>query len=64
MEELIGNYLETVSKTTVTQVARERSDWSRTSGTAEQRRIAAILDLLRWKRLEKDWRGTRWWGKS
>jgi predicted P-loop ATPase len=64
-EGLIGNYLETVSKTTVTQVAREALGLEPARlGTAEQRRIAAVLDLLRWKRLDKDWRGTRWWGKS
>ncbi|MGD0334052.1 MAG: virulence-associated E family protein [Xanthobacteraceae bacterium] len=30
-------------------------------GTAEQRRIAAVLDQLGWKREPKDSKGNRWW---
>ena len=62
-EEVIRDYLATLEKTTVTQVARLALgiDPSRL-GTAEQRRIAAVLEQLGWKRLDKDWRGTRWWG--
>jgi hypothetical protein len=30
-------------------------------GTAEQRRIAAALERLNWKRQPKDSEGKRWW---
>ena len=33
-------------------------------GTAEQRRIAAALERLGWRRLKKDWEGKRWWTKT
>jgi hypothetical protein len=33
-------------------------------GTAEQRRVAAALERLGWKRLKKDWQGKRWWTKA
>ena len=33
-------------------------------GTAEQRRIAAVLEQLGWRRLKKDWEGNRWWVKT
>jgi hypothetical protein len=33
-------------------------------GTAEQRRIAAALERLGWKRGKKDWEGKRWWSKA
>ena len=31
-------------------------------GTADQRRIAAVLETLGWQRLKVDWQGKRWWG--
>ena len=33
-------------------------------GTADQRRIAAVLINLGWNRQPKDWEGKRWWSKS
>jgi predicted P-loop ATPase len=33
-------------------------------GTAEQRRIAAVLKHLEWKREKKDGTGKRWWSKA
>jgi hypothetical protein len=33
-------------------------------GTADQRRIAAVLEQLGWKRLPKDYEGKRWWAKG
>jgi predicted P-loop ATPase len=61
-EENIAAYLETNSKVTVGQVAREALGIETPRiGTAEQRRIAAALELLGWKRQKKDWQGNRWW---
>lgn len=65
-EENISNYLANNSRVTIGQVAREdlgiempRID------TAEQRRIAAGLERLGWKRERlnggTDWQGKRWW---
>ncbi len=63
-EENIGVYLEGQSKVTIGQVAREALQIETPRiGTAEQRRIAAIMDLLHWKRLPKDHQGKRWWGR-
>jgi predicted P-loop ATPase len=61
-EETVAKYLTTVSKTTVGKVAQEalHIDTPRI-GTADQRRIAAILERLDWKRQPKDSDGTRWW---
>ncbi len=33
-------------------------------GTAEQRRIAAALEQIGWRRQPKDWEGNRWWMKG
>ena len=33
-------------------------------GTADQRRIAAVLEQLGWRRQKKDWEGNRWWAKA
>jgi len=52
------------SKVTIGQIAREAlSIETPRIGTADQRRIAAILELLGWHRLPVDWRGKRWWAK-
>jgi predicted P-loop ATPase len=64
-EENISTYLDGRAKVTISQVAREALDLETPRiGTAEQRRIAATLDQLGWKRLPKGWDGKRWWGKA
>jgi predicted P-loop ATPase len=64
-EETIGAFIEVRTKVTVGEVAREalRIDTARI-GTADQRRIAAALEQLGWKRLPVDWQGKRWWIKA
>jgi predicted P-loop ATPase len=64
-EDSIGDYLDTVSRVTVGQVAREALHIETPRiGTAEQRRIGAALERLGWQRQPKDWKGTRWWAKA
>ena len=64
-EDNIRDYLDTHAKVTIGQVAREalHIDTARI-GTAEQRRIAAVLESLRWERGKRDHNGTRWWVKA
>ncbi|MVT69847.1 virulence-associated E family protein [Bradyrhizobium pachyrhizi] len=68
-EAAIGEYLVTTSRTTIGDVAREalHSETQRV-GTAEQRRIAAAMERLGWKREradgKTDWQGKRWWVKA
>jgi predicted P-loop ATPase len=64
-EETIGSFVEVRTKVTVGEVARDglRIETPRI-GTADQRRIAAALEQLGWKRLPKDWKGNRWWVKA
>lgn len=64
-EETIASFIDVRTKVTIGEVAREalRIDTPRI-GTADQRRIAAALEQLGWKRLNKDWKGIRWWVKS
>jgi predicted P-loop ATPase len=64
-EDSIAAYLETQTKVTIGQVACEGLAFvvSRI-GTAEQRRIAAALEQLNWKRLPKDYQGKRWWVRA
>jgi predicted P-loop ATPase len=66
-EDKISEYLaqRLNSKVTIGQVARDGLcfDTSRI-GTSDQRRIAAVMTNLGWKRLPKDWQGKRWWAKS
>ena len=62
-EENIAEYLKTHIKVTVGQIARDALHIETPRiGTAEQRRIAAALELLGWVRLPKDCQGKRWWG--
>jgi predicted P-loop ATPase len=63
-EDVIAIYLDTVSKVTIGQVARNclEIETARIS-TSDQRRIAAVLEQRGWRRLPKDSRGNRWWSK-
>jgi hypothetical protein len=64
-QENISVFLETEDKVTIGQVARIALDIETPRiGTAEQRRIAAALEQLGWKRLPKDGEGKRWWTKT
>jgi predicted P-loop ATPase len=61
-EENIAEHVNGASKVTIGQVAREALHIETPRiGTAEQRRIAAALERLNWKRQPKDWQGKRWW---
>jgi predicted P-loop ATPase len=64
-EEAIAAYVGNKSKVTVSQVARDGVgiDMPRI-GTADQRRVAAALEQLGWRRLPKDREGNRWWTKG
>jgi predicted P-loop ATPase len=65
-EEKIAPYLALHSKVTIGQVAVECLGFeTQRIGTADQRRIAASLEQLGWKRErpagKTDWQGKRWW---
>jgi predicted P-loop ATPase len=65
-EENIATYLEIKSKVTVGEVARSALGIETPRiGTADQRRIAAALERLGWRREradgKTDWQGKRWW---
>lgn len=63
-EEIIAAYIETKTKVTVSDVAREGlSIETPRIGTSDQPRIAAALERLGWTRLKRDWRGKRWWAR-
>ena len=64
-EDTIRDYLRTRSRVTVGQIAREALfvETARI-GTADQRRIAAALERLGWRRQPKDWQGKRWWAPA
>jgi predicted P-loop ATPase len=56
-EEILAPWLEPRTRVTVSEVAREGLHIETPRiGTADQRRIAAILDRLGWRR-DKDWQG-------
>jgi len=61
-EEKISEFLTKHSKVTVWQVAHDALfiETPRIS-TSDTRRITAILEWLKWKRVPKDWQGKRWW---
>lgn len=64
-EENIAAYLGDQSKVTIGQVARDGLGIETPRiGTAEQRRIAAALEQLGWKRQPQSWDGKRWWTKG
>ena len=64
-EETIATYIEIKSKVTVGEVARALGIETARIGTADQRRIAAALERLGWRRERADgntdWQGKRWW---
>src|SRR5262249_2984138 len=50
------------AKVTVSEVARVALLFETPRiGTADQRRIAAVMTNLGWNRQPKDWQGKRWW---
>ena len=52
---MVSGYLATQTKVTIGQVAQLALFFDKSKiGTADQRRIAAILELLGWHRLKKD----------
>ena len=64
-EETIAGYLDKHAKVTVGEVARDALGIETPRiGTADQRRIAAVLEQLGWRRQKKDWEGNRWWAKA
>jgi predicted P-loop ATPase len=65
-EETIAGYLKTKAKVTIGDVAKEALFIETPRiGTADQRRIAAALETLGWRRQradgKTDWQGKRWW---
>jgi predicted P-loop ATPase len=63
-QEMISAYLNTQNKVTVGQVAKDAIYIEAARiGTADQRRIAAIMERLGWGRLPVDSQGRRWWSK-
>jgi predicted P-loop ATPase len=64
-EENIASFLDQQSKVTVGQVARDGLGIETPRiGTADQRRIAAAMERLGWKRDARGYDGTRWWTKG
>jgi predicted P-loop ATPase len=68
-EESITDYLKTKERVTISEIAKLALFIETPRiGTADQRRIAAVLEMLGWHRLPVDWQGKRWWaprsGKS
>lgn len=64
-EENIAIYVTGKDRVTIGEVAREALHIETARiGTGEQRRIAAALEQLRWKRQPQAWDGKRWWTKT
>jgi predicted P-loop ATPase len=65
-EEPIANHLISASRTTILEVARNALHIEMPRlGTADQRRIAAVLESLGWRRGRREpGTGTRWWGRQ
>lgn len=63
-EESISEFVDTRTKVTIGEVAQGALIFDKSKlGTADQRRIAAILELLGWHRLPQDWQGKRYWSR-
>jgi predicted P-loop ATPase len=61
-EEQVSAYLKTETKVTIGMVARLALQIETPRiGTADQRRIAAVMETLNWRRLKKDYKGHLWW---
>ncbi len=64
-EDLIKVYLDVSTKVTVSEVANSALSFEAARiGTADQRRITAIMERLGWRRDndgKPDWQGKRWW---
>jgi predicted P-loop ATPase len=65
-EESIAGYIKMQTKVTIGDVAREALALDKGRiGTADQRRIAAALETIGWRRErpdgKTDWQGKRWW---
>jgi predicted P-loop ATPase len=62
-EDQIAAYLRGRTQVTISEVAREclNIETPARIGTADQRRIAAIMETLDWGRTKKDREGKRWW---
>jgi predicted P-loop ATPase len=64
-EEIVQVYLNVSTKVTISEVAKEAIGMETARiGTADQRRIAAIMERLGWKRANNgktDAQGKRWW---
>jgi predicted P-loop ATPase len=62
-EEPIRNFIETKSRVTVGEIAQGALDIETSRiGTADQRRIMAVLETIGWRRLPREG-GARWWGR-
>jgi predicted P-loop ATPase len=63
-EEPIRTFLESVQRTSLLQIAKSALDFQTDRlGTADQRRIAAVLTTIGWKRGKRDMHG-QWWIKA
>jgi predicted P-loop ATPase len=63
-EDNVREYVGSRSRVTVGEVARSAlSIETPRIGTADQRRIAAALEMIGWRRLPIGGDGKRWWGK-
>jgi predicted P-loop ATPase len=63
-EDSIADFIATRTKVTIGEIAEGALLFTKARiGTADQRRIAAILELLGWRRLPKDWQGKRFWSR-
>jgi hypothetical protein len=63
--DAIRPYLDVHDKVTVSKVAREALHIETPKiGTADQRRIAAVLIDIGWKRQKQSWDGKRYWTKG